>query len=87
MLATIRDNGLCPCPRCLMLKAHLDRMGWILDSAFRISGIRQYLHTKVQAARDLVYQLGHAVAGARVDALLKSSSSVPTIVSKLLTRA
>lgn len=87
MLATIRDNGLCPCPRCLMPKTHLDRTGWILDSAFRISGIRQYLCTKVQAARDLVYQVGHAVAGARVDALLKSTSSVPTIVSKLLPRA
>ena len=63
-----------------MPKTHLDRMGWLLDANFRISSIRQYLRRKVQAARDLVYQVGHAVAGARVDGLLKSMSSVPTMV-------
>jgi len=82
LLATIRDNGLCPCPRCLMPKTQLDRMGQIPDSKFRtMNGIRQYLHEKVQDAQDLVYQVGHAVAGARVDRLLKATSSVPTIVS------
>ena len=84
LLATIRDNGLCPCPRCLTPKTHLDRMGQIPDSNFRAAnGIRQYLHEKVQAARDLVYRVGHAVAGARVDGLLKATSSVPTVVSKV----
>jgi hypothetical protein len=58
-------------------------MGWILDSVFRISGVRQYLHGKVQVAHNLVYQLGHAVAGTRVDDLLKSTSSVLTIVSSI----
>lgn len=82
-LATIRDNGLCPCPRCLMPKTRLDRTGWVLDSMFRIREARQYLHTKVQVARNFVYQLGHSVAGTRVDGLLKSTSSVPTIVSDL----
>ena len=81
LLATIRDNGLCPCPRCLMPKTHLDRLGWILDSAFRITNIRHCLHKKVQAARDLVYRLGHATAGAGVNGLLKLTSSVPTVVS------
>ena len=64
-----------------MPKTHLDRMGWILDSTFRISGIWQCLHKKVQVARNLVYRLGHAVAGAGVNGLLKLTSSVPTIVS------
>ena len=64
-----------------MPKTHLDRMGWILDSMFRTSGMRQCLHKKVQAARNLVYRLGHAVAGAGVNGLLKLTSSVPTIVS------
>jgi len=59
-------------------------MGQIPDSNFRtMGGIRQYLHEKVQAARSLVYRVGHAVAGARVDGLLKVTSSVPTIVSKV----
>jgi hypothetical protein len=82
-LATIRDNGLCPCPRCLMPKTHLDRMGWILDSTFRISGIRQFLYKKVQTARNLVYRVGHAVAGAGVNGLLKITSSVPTMVREV----
>ena len=48
-----------------------------------MNGVRQYFHAKVQAARDLVYGVGHAVAGARVDGLLKAMSSVPTMVSKV----
>ena len=55
-------------------------MGWVPDSNFRLSGIRRYLYKKVQAARDLIYRLGHAVAGAGVNGLLKLTSSVPTIV-------
>ena len=84
LLATIRDNGLCPCPRCLMPKTHLDRMGWIPDINFRISKIRWCLQKKVQAARDFVYRLGHAVAGTAVNGLLKQTSSVPTIVREHL---
>jgi len=61
-------------------------MGQIPDSRFRTTnGIRQYLREKVHAARDLVYRVGHAVAGARVNGLLKVTSSVPTIVSQATT--
>ena len=88
LLATIRDNGLCPCPRCLTPKTHLDRTGQIPDAKFRIAGgIRQYLCEKVQAARALVYRAGHAVAGARVNTLLKVTSSVPTVVRYILFRS
>ena len=66
-----------------MPKTHLDRMGWILDHLVRIKEVRHYLHEKVKAARDLVYRLGHTVLGARVDGLLKSTSSVPTVVSNI----
>ena len=31
LLATIRDKGFCPCPRCLVPKTHLDRLGLKLD--------------------------------------------------------
>lgn len=67
-----------------MPKTHLDRVGQIPDSKFRVAanGIRQYLRQKVQVARDWVYQVGHAVAGAHVNALLKATSSVPTFVSQ-----
>jgi len=66
-----------------MPKTHLDRMGWISDSRFRISEIRCYFYEKVQAARDFIYRAGNAVAGVRVNDLLKSTSSVPTIVSDI----
>ena len=64
-----------------MPKTHLDRMGWIPDFNFRHGNMRAYLLEKVQAARDLIYRLGHSVAGARVNDLLKLTSSVPTLVS------
>ena len=67
-----------------MPKTHADRMGWISDSNFRTNHIREYLWGKVRAARDLIYRLGHVVAGARVDGLLKSTSSIPTVVSEIL---
>ena len=58
-------------------------MGQIPDSHNRLSTIRQYLCSEVQKARDFIYRAGHAVAGARVDGLLKLTSSVPVIVSNV----
>ena len=84
LLATIRDNGLCPCPRCLMPKTKLDRMGQHWDFEFRMREVRQYLLGKVQQARNIIYKLGQAVSGTGVDGVLKSTSSVPTVVSALL---
>ena len=55
-------------------------MGRVPDSNFRLSGIQLFLHQKVKAAWDLIYRLGHAVAGTGVNGLLKLTSSVPTIV-------
>ena len=63
-----------------MPKTYLNQMAWILDSAFRISRIWQRFHKKVEAALDLVYRLGHAVAGAAINGLLELTSSVPTLV-------
>ena len=66
-----------------MPKTHLDRMGYVSDSNFRLSGIQWYLHKKVQAAWDLIYQFGKAIASTGVNSLLKLTSSVPTIVCEL----
>ena len=81
LLATICDNGLCPCPRCLMPKTKLDRIGRRWDVGFRLKSVRQYLADKVRQARNIVYKLGQAVSGTGVDGVLKSTSSVPVIVS------
>ena len=81
LLATIRDNGLCPCPRCLMPKTKLDRIGHRWDVGFRLKSVRQYLADKVRQARNIVHKLGQAVSGTGVDGILKSTSLVPVIVS------
>lgn len=64
-----------------MPKTKLDRMGCHWDINFRVKQVRRYLSDKVQQARRIVYKLGQAVAGAGVDGVLKSTSSVPTVVS------
>ena len=82
MLATIRDKGLCPCPRCLIPKSKLDKTGTRSDSNFRLQNYRTYLYDYVLIARNAIYKSAAAVAGATVNRLLKATSSVPTLVSK-----
>jgi len=67
-----------------MPKSKLDQMGSCWDLGFRLREIRRYLSDKVKQARRIIYKLGQAVAGAGVDGVLKSTSSVPTVVSALL---
>ena len=81
LLATIRDKGLCPCPRCLVPKSKLDQTGTKRDSNFRLKNACTYLLDQVRTARNAIYRLGMAIAGAVVDRLLKATSSVPTVVS------
>ena len=83
LVATIRQKGHHPCPRCLIPKVKFDLMGQIRDLAQRISNPRNILHEAVQAARRFIYQLGLPVNGPAVDRLLKSTSSVPTVVSSV----
>jgi len=56
-------------------------MGLKRDRAFRMNNPRHYLLGKVQKAHRLIYEHGRGVNSKGVDGLLKSSSSVPTIVS------
>ena len=80
LLATIRDKGLCPCPRCLVPKTHLDRLGLKLDIRNRLTQFRHYMADKVKAARRVIYQDARPITGTNVEALLKSFSGVPTEV-------
>jgi len=83
LLATIRDKGLCPCPRCLIPKSKLDQTGTKHDSKFRLQNACTYLFNWVQIARNAIYKSGAAVASALVNRLLKATSSVPTLVSQV----
>ena len=81
LLATIRNKGLHPCPRCLIPKTKLDETGMKRDSGFRLKNVRTYLFDYVQIARNAIYNLGAAITGEVVNRLLKTTSSVPTTVS------
>ena len=83
LLATIRDKGLCPCPRCLIPKSKLDQTGTKHDSKFRLQNVRTYLFDYVRIARNAIYVSAAAIAGAVVNRLLKVTSSVPTLVSRV----
>ena len=80
LLATIRDKGLYPCPRCLIPKVKIDLMGQIRDLAQRISNPRKILYDVVQTARSFIYRLAIPINGSAVAQLLKPTSSVPTVV-------
>ncbi len=82
LLATIRDKGLCPCPRCLVPKLKLDQTGRKRDSNFRLKYARTYISDLVEVARNAIYKSAAAIAGVVVNRLLKVTSSVPTVVSK-----
>ncbi|KIK81965.1 hypothetical protein PAXRUDRAFT_47946, partial [Paxillus rubicundulus Ve08.2h10] len=81
LLATIRDKGNCPCPRCLVPKAHFHRIGFVSDMSARISRVRQYLKAQVSAARDAIYKLGAPIKGVDPERNLKEFSLVPTLNS------
>ncbi|KAF9043137.1 hypothetical protein BJ165DRAFT_1348322 [Panaeolus papilionaceus] len=79
LLATIRDKGACPCPRCLAPMQSLDQLGTIADQNTRSELPRQYNPSKVNKARTLIYKQGKPINGTNVEALLKDFSGVPTI--------
>ncbi|KAJ3752589.1 hypothetical protein EV360DRAFT_97363 [Lentinula raphanica] len=79
LLATIRDLGNCPCPQCLCPKASLDQMGTRRDLALRKNTARTFLIGRVKKARDYIYRKGYGIRSARIEELLKATSSVPTM--------
>jgi hypothetical protein len=81
LLATIRDQGLCPCPRCLVPKTKLDQVGRITDRVYRIDKPRSYPTNLVEKARECIYNQGMPIGGIAVQRLLKDTSTVPTSVS------
>ena len=82
LLATIRDQGLCPCPRCILPKVDLDRLGTKQEMDSRNNGkcIRGYIRSKVIMARTWIYQMGDGITSAMIERLLKPLSLVPTLV-------
>jgi len=80
LLATIRDQGLCPCPHCLVPKSKLDQLGHIINEKNRIVKACKYHADLVNKVWEFIYELGMPIGGVAVQRLLKDTSMVPTLV-------
>ncbi|KIJ14904.1 hypothetical protein PAXINDRAFT_78160 [Paxillus involutus ATCC 200175] len=81
LLACIKFLGGCPCPRCLVKKADIPRMGMKSDMnqrerTSRVDDVQR--RRKVEHARGHIFKGGAGVGSARVKAILQSESLVPT---------
>ena len=82
LLASIRNLGHCPCPRCLIPMEH--NMGMPRDMTQRkslvcIDNVQQ--RSRVKAAHEAIYVKNSAIDSMAVQNLLKEDSLVPTAVS------
>ncbi|KZV89952.1 hypothetical protein EXIGLDRAFT_771236 [Exidia glandulosa HHB12029] len=82
LLATTRDMGDRPCPRCLVKLKDLSLMGTESDMKTRTENLREDSEERismVERARHLIYKLGYAVGSKVVEAILKEDSWTPTL--------
>ena len=83
LIATIRNLGTCPCPRCLIPKTQTHLLATESDLRQRILLSRSdttQRREKVVSARKLIYERHYAVDATHVEELLKDESLVPTVV-------
>ncbi|KAG9079443.1 hypothetical protein FS749_008528 [Ceratobasidium sp. UAMH 11750] len=81
LLATIRDKGACPCPRCLVPLKLAHKMGTRSDMQMRTNKPRRDNIPRqklIRRARDIIYTQHKAVDNAEVEDLLRPQSFVPT---------
>lgn len=85
LLATIRNLGNCPCPRCLVPKCDIYKVGTAVDREHRKTKARtddEARQRRVDLARGFVYgEQRLPVNGVAVENQLKERSEVPTRVS------
>ena len=83
LIATIKDFGGRPCPRCKVSIDQIYTLGREDDRKRREDSRREdddERRRKVDAARKSLYDNGYAITGDYVDGLLKDESLVPTKV-------
>jgi hypothetical protein len=84
LIANIRNLGGCPCPRCLIPKEKLQKVGTMNDmlQCDVLSHHDMADHcAKITSARHLIYEGLYNIDTPQVEALIKPESLVPTIVS------
>ncbi|KAG2742745.1 hypothetical protein P692DRAFT_20879278 [Suillus brevipes Sb2] len=81
LIATVRNLGGCPCPRCLIPKGRIQNMGRPQDRKQRetLERSAQSRENMVSTARKLIYEKNYAVGSAPVENILKAQSWVPTL--------
>ncbi|KAH9854399.1 hypothetical protein C2E23DRAFT_726443 [Lenzites betulinus] len=82
LLATVRDMGNCPCPRCLVAKDNINAVGTMRDMSTRVQKLRVDSvdrRFKVNTARLFIYEQGKGIGSTVVENLLKPQSLVPTV--------
>jgi hypothetical protein len=85
-MASIRNLGKCPCPRCLIPKSRIHNLGLARDMMQRVTMHRVDDHqrrSKISSARDLIYKKNMKVNSAAIETLLGENSWVPTTVCGL----
>ncbi|KIK34293.1 hypothetical protein CY34DRAFT_98289, partial [Suillus luteus UH-Slu-Lm8-n1] len=78
LIATIKDMGTCPCPRCVTPKASFSFLGLLSDMDSRVANLRTYVMSKVTEARGFIAS-GYTVDGAKVENTLGEGSWVPNL--------
>ncbi|KAK7036876.1 hypothetical protein R3P38DRAFT_2415876, partial [Favolaschia claudopus] len=81
LLATIRNLGKAPCPRCYILKEDIHLLGTIRDEKKRETLARTDEHIRngtIRRVRDWIFRLGRSVASKTFDFYLLARSWTPT---------
>ncbi len=83
LLATIKNLGRSPCPRCLIKKDQIPSVGTKADMSLRrkLRVDSQHRQAKVEKARSLMFNSSAAVTSKQVERILGDQSMVPTHVS------
>ncbi|KAG2740132.1 hypothetical protein P692DRAFT_201842539 [Suillus brevipes Sb2] len=76
LIATIKDMGSCPCPRCLLPKASFGLFRGLQD---RLANLRAYCLESVVMARSFIFSGGNTINGSKVQVTLGEGSWVPTV--------
>ncbi|KZT36764.1 hypothetical protein SISSUDRAFT_988644 [Sistotremastrum suecicum HHB10207 ss-3] len=80
LLATIRENGRCPCPRCFIKKSEIRNLGTKRDQRMRLQRRRKdnsWRRVMIESVRRNLYIFGKAIAGQFVNKRLDEFSMTP----------
>ena len=86
MLQAIKSMGLHLCPRCLILKADIPKVGSFLDMNHREKTAHVYPIHNIESARKAIFNSGRSISYRGQHDTLKAGSWTPTRVCSFLAR-